>query len=49
MRALAFFDEHAQAWVAEPGEFELLVGQSSADLPLRLRFTLSDQWREGVG
>jgi beta-glucosidase len=28
-RALAFYDPHKHAWVAEPGEFELLVGSSS--------------------
>ena len=49
MRALAFFDDRQQAWVAEPGEFELLVGESSADLPLRARFTLSEGWREPAG
>jgi beta-glucosidase len=46
MRSLAFFDEAEAAWVAEPGEFELLVGQSSADLPLRARFALTAAWRE---
>ncbi|HEX3476527.1 MAG TPA: glycoside hydrolase family 3 C-terminal domain-containing protein [Kofleriaceae bacterium] len=49
MRALAYFDDAQQAWVAEAGEFELLVGQSSADLPLRTRFTLSAPWREATG
>jgi beta-glucosidase len=49
MRALAYFDDAQQAWVAEPGEFELLVGQSSADLPLRARFALAAPWREATG
>jgi beta-glucosidase len=49
MRALAYFDDAQHAWVAEPGEFELLVGQSSADLPLRTRFTLTAAWREPAG
>jgi beta-glucosidase len=49
MRSLAFFEERQQAWVAEPGEFELLVGQSSADLPLHARFTLVEGWREPAG
>jgi beta-glucosidase len=48
MRALAYFDDVHQAWVAEPGEFELLVGQSSADLPLRVRFSLAAPWREPI-
>jgi beta-glucosidase len=49
MRSLAWFDDRQQAWCAEPGEFELLVGQSSADLPLSARFTLLEGWREPVG
>jgi beta-glucosidase len=48
MRSLAYFDDVQQAWVAEPGEFELLVGQSSADLPLRTRFVLAAPWREDI-
>jgi beta-glucosidase len=49
MRALAYFDDAQHAWVAEAGEFELLVGQSSVDLPLRTRFTLAAPWREATG
>jgi beta-glucosidase len=45
MRSLAYFDDVEQAWVAEAGEFEVLVGESSADLPLRVRFTLVAPWR----
>lgn len=48
MRALAYFDPAQQAWVAEAGEFELLVGESSADLPLRTRFALAAPWREAT-
>ena len=39
-RALAFYDPHKKAWVAEPGEFELLVGSSSRDIRLKAKFTL---------
>ncbi|HSS02866.1 MAG TPA: fibronectin type III-like domain-contianing protein, partial [Kofleriaceae bacterium] len=46
MRALAYFDDAQTAWVAEAGEFEVLVGQSSADLPLRARFSLAAPWKE---
>ena len=46
MRSLAYFDDAQQAWVAEAGEFEVLVGQSSADLPLRARFALAAPWSE---
>jgi beta-glucosidase len=49
MRSLAYFDDAQQAWVAEAGEFELLVGQSSADLPLRARFALAAPWTEPTG
>jgi beta-glucosidase len=48
MRSLAYFDDAQQAWVAEAGEFELLVGQSSADLPLRARFALAAPWSEAT-
>lgn len=34
-RALAFFDVAEHRWLAEAGEFDVLVGASSADLPLR--------------
>lgn len=46
MRALAYFDDAQQAWIAEAGEFELLAGQSSADLPLHTRFALAAPWRQ---
>ena len=49
MRSLAYFDDAQQAWVAEAGEFELLVGQSSADLPVRTRFALTAPWSEATG
>ena len=48
MRSLAYFDDAQQAWVAEAGEFEVLVGQSSADLPLRTRFALAAAWTEST-
>ena len=48
MRALAYFDEGQNAWVAEKGEFELLVGASSADIRSKATFTLSEMWTEAV-
>jgi beta-glucosidase len=48
MRSLAYFDDAQHAWIAEAGEFELLVGHSSADLSLRARFSLAAPWREAV-
>lgn len=39
-RSLSYWDPAAPGWVAEPGEFELLVGASSRDIRSRARFTL---------
>jgi beta-glucosidase len=39
-RALAYYDPDQQAWVAEPGEFEVLIGSSSRDIRLKVPFTL---------
>lgn len=46
MRDLAYFDDTANAWVAEAGDFDLLIGQSSVDLPISLRLTLGADWNE---
>lgn len=40
-RAFAFYDAQAEAWAVEPGEFELRIGASSADI--RLKTTVSVQ------
>ncbi len=39
-RALAFYDPEQGAWVAEAGEFEVLVGSSSRDIRARGAFAL---------
>jgi len=39
-RALSFYDPHKKAWVAEPGEFEVLVGSSSRDIRVKGKLTL---------
>ncbi len=39
-RALSFYDPYKQAWVAEPGEFEVLVGSSSRDIRQKMKFRL---------
>jgi beta-glucosidase len=39
-QALSFYDETSQAWKAEPGDFDLLVGTSSAQTTGKLRLTL---------
>lgn len=38
--ALEYFDPTEKAWVAEPGEFEVLIGASSMDIRLRAGFAL---------
>ncbi|MCW5850669.1 MAG: glycoside hydrolase family 3 C-terminal domain-containing protein [Anaerolineae bacterium] len=48
MRALAYFDDTRQAWVADAGDFELLMGTSSADLPRRARVRLAREWTEPI-
>jgi beta-glucosidase len=39
-RSLSFYDPHLHDWVAEPGEFEVLVGSSSRDIRLQGKFEL---------
>jgi beta-glucosidase len=38
--SFAFYDSDRRAWVAEPGEFTILVGSSSRDIRLQDKFTL---------
>ena len=44
--ALAYYDDLAHEWVAEAGEFEVLVGASSQDIPATatLIFTGTSRW-----
>ncbi|GCF08366.1 beta-glucosidase [Dictyobacter arantiisoli] len=44
--ALAYFDDRLHAWIAEAGEFDVLVGESSQDIHATAPFTLIDsrQW-----
>lgn len=39
-KALSFFDSKTKEWVAESGEFEILIGSSSQDIQLKEKFTL---------
>jgi beta-glucosidase len=39
-RSLAYYDPVKKGWVAEPGEFEVMVGSSSRDIRLKAKFTL---------
>jgi beta-glucosidase len=38
--ALSFFDADEHAWVAEPGDFEAIIGASSSEVKSRTTFTL---------
>jgi beta-glucosidase len=39
--ALAYYDDATREWIAEAGEFEVLVGASSEDIRARATFTLT--------
>ena len=39
--ALSFFDAEKHAWVCEPGDFEALIGASSADIRTKVKFNVS--------
>jgi len=39
--ALSFFDDKKHDWVAEPGDFEALIGASSADIKSKVKFKLN--------
>ena len=39
-RALSFWDEQSNGWKAEPGDFQVLVGNASDNTPLKARFRL---------
>jgi len=40
MSALSYYDPAKHVWTAEPGEFNVLVGSSAADIHLRGAFRL---------
>ncbi len=46
MRAFAYFDVGRNAWRAPAGQYTLLIGSSSADLPIALAATLENDWEE---
>jgi len=39
-RSLSFFDDRLQQWVAEDGEFEAKIGNSSGNIIRKLPFRL---------
>jgi beta-glucosidase len=48
IRALAYYDDTREAWVADAGDFDLLVGTSSADLPRTARVRLTREWTQAT-
>lgn len=46
MRALAYYDDARATWVAEAGDFAVLVGGSSQDIRARAEFTLRAEWAQ---
>jgi beta-glucosidase len=48
MRSFAYFDDQRDAWVADAGEFEILVGASSDDIRLCASVTLNSEWVESA-
>ena len=41
-QALSYYDDRKQAWVAEPGAFEALIGASSGDIRSKVAFELTE-------
>jgi len=46
--AFAFYEPGRRGWLAEPGEFEILVGSSSRDIRLQGTFALEHEWFEAT-
>jgi beta-glucosidase len=42
---LAYYDDLTHEWIAEAGEFEVLIGASSQDIRASATFTLTDTAR----
>jgi beta-glucosidase len=42
-RAFSYYDVKKPGWTAEPGDFAILVGSSSADIKLRQTFKLDQK------
>lgn len=48
MRSLAYYDDAKAAWVADAGQFEVLLGASSQDIRARASFQLEQDWVQTV-
>ncbi len=48
VRDLAYFDPNARSWIAEAGDYDLVIAASAEDIRATLPLRLSTEWREGV-
>jgi beta-glucosidase len=48
LRDLAYFDPNARAWIAEAGDYELVIAANAEDIRATLPLKLASEWREGV-
>lgn len=48
VRDLAYFDPDARAWIAEAGDYELVIAANAEDIRATLPLKLASEWREGV-
>jgi beta-glucosidase len=48
VRDLAHFDPKARAWIAEAGDYELVIAANAEDIRATLPLRLAEEWREGV-
>jgi beta-glucosidase len=47
--SLAYYDDKTKAWVADPGDFEILIGSSSRDIRLRAQFNWTADFANVAG
>ena len=48
VRDLAYFDPDARAWIAEAGDYELVIAANAEDIRATLPLKLASEWRGGV-
>lgn len=48
IRDLAYFDPQARAWIAEAGDYELVIAANAEDIRATLPLRLAEESREGV-
>ncbi len=48
VRDLAYLDPQARAWIAEAGDYEVVIAANAEDIRATLPLRLSTEWREGV-